>query len=451
MVFIATDGLHPFLPARGRPKLSENPREVKLNGRIRRPGGRRRVIFVTADDEDPMLDALREFLRLQSAGGIVLIAAAAAALLLDNSPLSPVYAILLETPVEIRVGALHIAKPLLLWVNDGLMAIFFLLVGLEIKREMLEGELSTLAQAMLPALAAIGGMTAPAAIYAALNWGDPVRIHGWAIPAATDIAFALGVLALLGNRVPVSLKVFLTAVAIFDDLGAIVIIAMFYTANLSLEALATAGVAIAALVVLNRAGVTQLAPFILVGVVLWVCVLKSGVHATLAGVALALAIPLRARDADGRAPLLRLEHMLHPWVAFAIVPIFAFANAGVSLGGLSRALFDPVTLGIIAGLFVGKQLGIFGTVWLAVRSGLASAPAGTGWLQIYGVSLLAGIGFTMSLFIGTLAFDDSRYASAVRLGVLSGSLLSALCGYLVLRLASDAAADGAPRSSSADR
>lgn len=383
-----------------------------------------------------MLSTFREFLRLESASGIVLMGAAVLALLLDNSPLSPLYTALFDMPVSVRIGDFAIAKPLLLWINDGLMAVFFLLIGLELKREMLAGELANAAQATLPAIAALGGMIVPSAIYAAINWGDPARIHGWAIPAATDIAFALGVLALLGQRVPIALKIFLTAVAIFDDLGAIVIIAFFYSADLSLTSFIAAAIGAVVLLILNRAGVTRLGPYILVGVALWVAVLKSGVHATLAGVVIALAIPLRARDEDGHAPLERLEHRLHPWVAFGILPLFALANAGVSFDGLSlKALTEPVPLGIALGLFLGKQLGIFLTVWLARTSGVASPPANATWPQVYGVSLLAGIGFTMSLFIGTLAFADPRYATDVRLGVLTGSLLSAVAGYVVLRLA----------------
>lgn len=362
------------------------------------------------------------------------------ALLVSNSPLDRLYDALLSTRMEIRVDDLMIAKPLLLWINDGLMAVFFLLVGLEVKRELLEGELSSPAKALLPAVVAAGGMAVPAAIYATLNWGEPQAMRGWAIPTATDIAFALGVLALLGSRVPVALKIFLTAVAIFDDLGAIVVIAAFYTEHLSMESLAGAAIATAALATLNVVGVTRRAPYILIGIVLWVCVLKSGVHATLAGVVLALAIPLRATDAEGHSPLHRLESILHPWVAFGIMPLFAFANAGVPLAGITpAALLDPVPLGIAAGLIVGKQLGIFGFVWAAVKSGIAPPLAGATWPQVYGIACLAGIGFTMSLFIGTLAFDDPALGIATRIGVLTGSLISALIGYAVLRLAAGAA------------
>jgi NhaA family Na+:H+ antiporter len=317
------------------------------------------------------------------------------------------------------------------------MAVFFLLVGLEINREVLDGEISSVSRAALPVLAAAGGMAVPAAFYLAANWGNPATTGGWAIPAATDIAFALGVLALLGKRAPASLKIFLLAIAIIDDLGAIVIIALFYTANLSLLALGLAVVGVAGLVVLNRSGVTRIAPYVLVGVFLWVCVLKSGVHATLAGVALAFAIPLKDGRANGRGPLHDLEHALHPWVAFGILPVFAFANAGVPLAGLSwNAVLEPVTLGIILGLFFGKQIGVFVTTWIAVRAGVGRLPDGAGWIHVYGVAVLTGIGFTMSLFIGELAFPAGDQSAALRVGVLGGSLLSALIGYLVLLAAS---------------
>jgi NhaA family Na+:H+ antiporter len=384
-----------------------------------------------------MFRALREFPRLDSAGGILLVAAAALALVANNSPLAPLYDALLSIRLEIRIDTLLIAKPLLLWINDGLMAIFFLLVGLEVKRELLEGELSSPARAMLPAVVALAGMAVPAALYALLNLDDPVAIHGWAIPTATDIAFALGILALVGSRVPTSLKVFLTAVAIFDDLGAIVVIAIFYTADLSMESLVAAGLATAGLILLNMFGVTRRAPYFVVGAILWVCVLKSGVHATLAGVVIALAIPLRAKDRDGHSPLHELEQTLQPWVGFGIMPLFAFANAGIPLAGLSfSTLLEPVPLGIAAGLFIGKQLGVFGTTWLIVRSGLAPVLVGATWPQVYGISLLAGVGFTMSLFIGTLAFDHADLGVATRVGVLTGSFLSAIVGFAVLRFSS---------------
>ncbi len=379
---------------------------------------------------------IKEFVRLEAAAGILLIAAATLALALENSPIKWLYDALLTTPVAVQVGAIAITKPLLLWINDGLMAIFFLLVGLEIKREVLQGELSSLSQAALPGIAAIGGMLVPALVYIGFNLDNAEALRGWAIPAATDIAFALGVLTLLGKRVPASLKIFLLALAIMDDLGAIVIIAIFYTTDLSIISLGLAAVGIVILLLLNRFGVTRIAAYVVTGVFLWICVLKSGVHATLAGVAIAFAIPLRAQDEEGHCPLTHLEHTLHPWVSYGILPLFAFANAGVSLTGLSfSALFDTIPLGIAAGLFLGKQLGVVAFVCVAVLFGLCRLPDGCTWVQFYGVAMLAGIGFTMSLFIGTLAFPDPSYSDGVRLGVLSGSLLSALGGYLVLRLA----------------
>lgn len=381
----------------------------------------------------PAISAIREFLRLEAAGGILLVLASALALVWSNSPAAGVYVGLLDTPVAVQVGALKIAKPLLLWINDGLMAIFFMLVGLEIKREVLQGELSSLGQAALPGIAAIGGMAVPALVYVVINMGTPETLSGWAIPAATDIAFALGVLALAGRRVPASLKIFLLALAVMDDLGAIIIIAVFYTADLSLTALGLAGLGILGLLLLNLFGVKRLAPYMLVGLFLWIAVLKSGVHATLAGVVIGLAVPLRGAGDPEHSPLRHLEHMLHPWVAFGILPLFAFANAGVSLAGLTFAsLLEPVPLGIALGLFLGKQVGVVGFSWAAIRAGLARLPEGANWGQFYGVALLTGIGFTMSLFIGTLAFPQVGYSAAVRLGVLSGSLLSAVAGYLVL-------------------
>jgi len=381
------------------------------------------------------LTVIREFIKLEAAGGIVLIAASAIALILANSPFGSIYAAFLDVPVAIQIGALEIAKPLLLWVNDGLMAVFFFLVGLEIKREFLEGELSSPTQIALPALAALGGMAAPALIYAYVNWDNPQNLNGWAIPAATDIAFALGVLALLGSRAPMSLKILLMAIAIIDDLGAIVIIAIFYTSNLSLSALLFGLVALAGLIVVNRLRITHPAAYFLLGIALWVCVLKSGVHATLAGVVTALAIPLASREGDEVSMLKRLEHDLHPWVAFGILPLFAFANAGVSFAGIGIDSFvEPVKLGISLGLVLGKQIGIFGMLFLCIKLSLAPMPAGANWRQLYGVSLLCGIGFTMSLFIGSLAFEHSAFDAPIRLGVLTGSLVCACLGYLVLRL-----------------
>ncbi len=382
-----------------------------------------------------MARPLREFLALEAAGGILLVIAAAAALALANSPAAWLYERFLATPVEIRVDRLEIAKPLLLWINDGLMAVFFFLVGLEIKREVLEGELSQPSQIALPAIAAAGGMLVPAAIYAALNWGDPVAIEGWAIPAATDIAFALGVLSLLGDRVPNALKVFLLTLAILDDLGAIVIIALFYSGNLSVESLMVAAAALAALFALSRAKVSGIAPYLLIGLVLWVSVLKSGVHATLAGVALALFIP-RERGPE-------LERDLHPAVAFGILPLFAFANAGVSLEGVGlAALLEPVPLGIAAGLLLGKTVGVFGASAVAIGLGRARLPGGAGWGALLGASVLCGIGFTMSLFIAGLAFEGAgaEFAVQTRLGVLGGSLVAAIVGYALLRAAFPAAA-----------
>jgi Na+:H+ antiporter, NhaA family len=381
------------------------------------------------------------FARHEAAGGVALMIAALAALIASNSPLAWLYDGFLDTPVGLRVGPLAIDKPLLLWINDGLMAVFFFLVGLEIKREILRGELSTFAQAVLPVLAAVGGMAVPAAIYIAVNAGDPAALRGWAIPSATDIAFSVGVLALLGSRVPSSLKVLLLALAIIDDLGSILIIALFYTEQLSWSMLAPAAVGVALLWVLNARGVTRPAPYILTGIFIWVCVLKSGVHATLAGVVVALAIPLEGDPPEQASLLEQLEESLHPWVAFAVLPLFAFANAGVSLQGLSLAkLLEPVPLGIAAGLFPGKMIGILGATWIAVATGFAQKPAGTSWAQIAGLAVLGGIGFTMSLFIGMLAFPDTVHAAQLRLGVLAGSITSAVVGYLLLRASSGAAA-----------
>jgi len=381
------------------------------------------------------VNSLQQFLKLESAGGIVLCAAAAIALVLANSPIETLYTQLLALPLAIQIGGLAIAKPLLLWVNDGLMAVFFMLVGLEVKREVVDGELSRLSNAALPAIAALGGMAGPALVYLACNWDDAEALRGWAIPIATDIAFALGVLALLGPRAPPSLKAFLLALAIIDDLGAIIIIAAFYTAELSLVALILAGVGVAALVALNLSGVSHRAAYMLVGVFIWVCVLKSGVHATLAGVIVGLAIPLRA--ADDSSPARDLEHDLHPWVAFGVLPVFAFANAGVGLADIAPGdLLHPIKVGTGLGLLVGKQAGVFGSIWAATRIGVGTLPEGSDWLQLYGLALLTGIGFTMSLFIGTLAFPAEVYDLDVRIAVLLASLISAICGYLVLRIAS---------------
>ncbi|HGY9627828.1 Na+/H+ antiporter NhaA [Pseudomonas putida] len=381
---------------------------------------------------------ISRFLQLEAAGGLLLIAAAVLALIINNSPLAYLYGGLLDVPVAVQVGTLQIAKPLLLWINDGLMALFFLLIGLEVKREIVEGHLSKPSQVVLPATAAIGGMLVPALIYWYINRDNPTAIAGWAIPTATDIAFALGVLALLGKRVPVSLKLFLMTLAIIDDLGAIVIIALFYSGSLSSLSLMLAGACLLALLAMNRLGVVKLAPYLLVGLVLWVCVLKSGVHATLAGVALALCIPLRTQHAEP-SPLLRLEHALHPWVAYAILPLFAFANAGVSLAGMTVDSFThPVPMGIAIGLLLGKTVGVFGLTWIAIKLRLAALPTGANWGQVLGVAVLCGIGFTMSLFVGSLAFvpGASDFAGMDRMGILTGSLFAALIGYGITAMAS---------------
>jgi NhaA family Na+:H+ antiporter len=375
--------------------------------------------------------ALDRFFKHEAAGGVLLILSAALALIVANSGWSAGYEALLETKLSILIGGQGLSKALILWINDGLMAIFFFLIGLELKAEMKEGKLKNPADVMLPGLAAVGGMIAPALVFLAFNLSDPVTRGGWAIPAATDIAFAVGVLALLGKRVPPALKIFLLTLAILDDLGAIIIIALFYTSELHLNYLVMALVPLAGLMWLNWRGAHRIAPFVLLGAVLWVLVLKSGVHATIAGVVTAFFLPLR--DRFGKSPLHSVEHGLQPYVMFLIVPIFAFANAGVVLSGLSFAdLFAPLPLGIAAGLFIGKQIGVFGATWLTVRSGLARLPEGVTWRHIYGLACLAGIGFTMSLFIGGLSFADPALMNAVRLGVLSGSALSAVVGYVVL-------------------
>ena len=389
-----------------------------------------------SNTEPTPLNALREFLRLESASGILLVIAGACAMVIANSPLLDLYQALLQTPIKVQVGNVLFDKTLLIWINDLLMAIFFLLVGLEIKREVVAGELSERAKVALPAIAALGGMIVPAAIYAWFNWHDPVGIRGWAIPSATDIAFALGVLSLFGERVPVGLKIFLMTLAVLDDLGAIVIIALFYSSDLSLQSLTLAAIALVGLYALNRAGVTRVAPYVLVGIALWVFVLKSGVHATLAGVVTALFVPATDPGHPGHPPSQRLEHALHPWVAFGILPLFAFANAGVNLSGMSLGkLLEPIPLGILLGLFVGKQVGVFTFAWLAVKSGLARLPDGVNFRQVYGAAILCGIGFTMSLFIGMLAFENTASGEVIitdQLGILAGTLLSAVFGSLVL-------------------
>ncbi|MDD1138688.1 Na+/H+ antiporter NhaA [Pseudomonas sp. TNT2022 ID233] len=386
----------------------------------------------------PLRSTFTRFFQLEAASGLLLIAAAILALIINNSPLSWLYTGLLDTPVVAQIGALKIAKPLLLWINDGLMALFFLLIGLEVKREVLDGQLSKPSQIVLPGAAAIGGMLVPALIYWFLNRDNPAALDGWAIPTATDIAFALGVLALLGKRVPVSLKLFLMTLAIIDDLGAIVIIAIFYSGELSTLSLGLAAACIAALVAMNRLGVVKLGPYMIIGLILWVCVLKSGVHATLAGVTLAFCIPLRTKNAEP-SPLLTLEHALHPWVAYGILPLFAFANAGLSLTGVTAESFTHhVPMGIAVGLLLGKTIGVFGLTWLAVKTGIAALPQGANWGQVLGVAILCGIGFTMSLFVGSLAFvpGASEYAGMDRMGILTGSVFAALIGYAVTLAAS---------------
>ena len=381
-----------------------------------------------------MLTNLARLAGSPAAPGLVLGVAALAALGVANSPLAAAYETFVHLRGELRIGdAVVLAKPLVVWVNDLWMAVFFFLVGLEIKREVLAGELASLRQASLPAAAALGGMIVPALIYVGLNHADPIALRGWAIPTATDIAFALGILLLLGSRVPASLKIFLTAVAIIDDLGAIVVIAFFYTEQLSVNMLAAAGVGVLVLFALNRLGVRKIGPYVIVGLVVWVCVLKSGIHATLAGVVTAMAVPLR--DTEGGSPLETAEHALHPWVAFAVLPMFAFVNAGVALDGVSLGtLAKGVPLGIALGLLFGKAVGVFGASWLLMRFAGATLPQGANTRQFFGVCVLCGIGFTMSLFIGGLAFagQDPSYETQVKLGVLGGSLIAGLLGVALL-------------------
>ena len=379
---------------------------------------------------------MSDFFRLEASGGILLFFAAILALILCNTGFASLYQQLFHLNFSIQLGEFALSKPLLLWINDGLMAIFFLLVGLEIKAELYEGALSSLPQITLPAMAAVGGMVVPALIYFFFNHHDPQALRGWAIPTATDIAFSLGILSLLGSRVPVSLKIFLTALAIFDDIGAILIIAIFYTQHVAAGLLLMAAAVIVLLVILNRLRVCARAPYVMLGIVLWVCVLKSGVHATLAGIVLAFCIPLKHKQPAQPSPLRQMEHALHPWVAFAILPVFAFANSGIILHDMTMShVFHSIPLGIAAGLFVGKQLGVWLASYLGVKAGLAALPERTNFWHIYGVSLLAGVGFTMSLFIGTLAFgvQFGEEAALVRFGVIAGSMLSGLLGYWVLR------------------
>lgn len=376
------------------------------------------------------------FFRQDSAGGILLFLSAFMAMVVANSALEPYYQLLLSTPVEIRVGAFEIAKPLLLWINDGLMAIFFFLVGLELKRELLEGELSDRRNIILPGVGAIGGMAVPALIYLYFNGADPVAAKGWAIPAATDIAFALGVLTLLGSRVPVSLKIFLTSLAIFDDIGAIVIVALFYTSKISVGALIVVLICLPILFILNKRNVLSYSPYIFIGIIMWIATLKSGVHATLAGVILAMFVPMRSISDSNYSPLRALEHDLHAVVVFCVLPVFAFANAGISLEGITaEKLLHNVPIGIALGLFVGKQIGIFSFCFLSVKLNLTKLPEGMDWSTLYGTTILCGIGFTMSLFIGSLAFEETgvNLLFDERLGIMIGSLVSGIVGYLILR------------------
>lgn len=383
------------------------------------------------------LRSVREFIKLESSAGIILVMTALLAIIIDNSTFSHYYHIFFNTPIKISFGNIQLEKPILLWINDGLMTIFFLLIGLEIKREMLEGELNSFAKASLPAITAIGGMLGPAAIYLFINWHDPVAIKGWAIPIATDTAFSLAILSLLGNRIPVSLKIFLTAFAIFDDIGAIIIMAVFYSVNISFLLLLCALLLMCILALFNYLHVKRLGPYFFIGFILWLCVFNSGVHATLAGIVLAFFIPLKNKKNPDNSPLRKLEKNLHPWVAFCILPIFAFANAGVSFLGMTPAhVLSSIPLGIALGLFFGKQIGIWLAATFTVKMGLARLPSEMTSVTLYGVSLIAGVGFTMSLFIGTLAFHSvTPYAGFVRMGVLLGSLCSGFLGYLVLRSA----------------
>jgi NhaA family Na+:H+ antiporter len=376
-----------------------------------------------------------EFFRLESAGGILLVFASILAMVFANSGLQNIYSLFLSTPVEIKIGKLEIAKPLLLWINDGLMAVFFFLVGLELKRELIEGELSDRRNIILPGIGAIGGMAIPAAIYMYFNYSDPIAVKGWAIPAATDIAFALGILSLLGSRVPISLKIFLTSLAIFDDVGAILIIAFFYTEQISTLALILVACCVPLLALMNKRDIISKSAYIFVGIVMWVAMLKSGVHATLAGVLLAMFIPISSKKSPQESPLKDLEYDLHSLVAFAILPIFAFANAGINLSGVGfTQLSHGVPLGIALGLVVGKQVGIFGLCWIAITLKLTNIPKGMSWMSLYGTSALCGIGFTMSLFIGSLAFEGVDKIFDERLGIILGSLISGTIGYIILRL-----------------
>ena len=390
----------------------------------------------STDNHNNQASYISDFLRMESAGGILLMLAAVLAIICANTPLESIYQLLLSTPVEVRVGALEIAKPLLLWINDGLMAIFFFLVGLELKRELIEGELSDKRNIILPGVGAIGGMLVPAVIYLYFNHGDDIAQQGWAIPAATDIAFALGVLSLLGSRVPTTIKIFLTSLAIFDDIGAILIIAFFYTAKISVTSLIVVACCIPVLMILNRRNVIANSPYILIGIIMWIATLKSGVHATLAGVVMAMFIPMRSKQDPSISPVKIMEHDLHPIVAFFVLPVFAFANAGINLEGVGLSqLAHSVPLGIALGLFFGKQIGIFGLCALVIKLKWVELPKGISWLSLYGTSALCGIGFTMSLFIGSLAFEETgaNLLFDERLGIILGSLISGVVGFLILR------------------
>jgi NhaA family Na+:H+ antiporter len=379
---------------------------------------------------------LTSFFKMESSGGIFLFVSAVLAMLIANSFLAPYYQLFLNAPVEVRIGSLEIAKNALLWINDGLMAVFFFLVGLELKRELLEGELSNKKNIILPGIGAVGGMAIPALIYLYFNLNDPIAVNGWAIPAATDIAFALGVLSLLGSRVPVSIKVFLTSLAIFDDIGAIVIIALFYTSKLSLVALGYVALCVPVLWWMNKRNVISRAPYFLVGIVMWVAMLKSGVHATLAGVLLAMFIPMRSKKNPDFSPVKSLEHDLHSIVAFFVLPVFAFANAGINLEGVTmEQVFHGVPIGIALGLFFGKQIGVFGFCWVFIKLKWTQLPKGMNWLSLYGTAALCGIGFTMSLFIGSLAFKGAGVDLPFdeRLGIIAGSLFSGVVGFFLLR------------------
>lgn len=381
-----------------------------------------------------LLRAIDKFFSHEASGGILLMLSALAAMIVANSALSSLYEGVLGSYLAVTLNGSGLEKPLILWINDGLMAIFFFLIGLELKRELLEGKLKNPRDVLLPGMAAVGGMAVPALIFAALNWNSPETLGGWAIPAATDIAFALGILALVGSRAPVSLKVFLLTLAILDDLGAIIIIALFYTSELKIDYLYLALLPFAGLVWLNIKGAHRVAPAILLGVIMWFFVLKSGVHATLAGVVTAFLIPLV--DKWGKSPLHALENALTPYVLFLIIPIFAFANAGVVLTGLSVSdLFAPLPLGIALGLVLGKQIGVMGLTFLTIKLGFARLPHGATWLHVYGIACLAGVGFTMSLFIGGLSFADADTMNQVRLGVLTGSIISGVLGYCALKIA----------------